>query len=88
VGDHAVVDREMCMGSAVCLVYAPGTFAHDDQGKAVVRTPAVDPPDAISAAVEACPASALRLVVDDTVVDDTVVDDTVPDETVPDETGA
>ncbi len=35
-----VVDRELCMGSGMCIVYAPGTFAHDDETKAVVDRPA------------------------------------------------
>ena len=55
------VDRERCMGSGMCLVYAPGTFAHDDQTKAIVVDPAGDAIDMIRNAVEACPTSALRL---------------------------
>ena len=34
-----VVDRELCMGSGMCIVYAPGTFAHDDETKAIVVDP-------------------------------------------------
>ncbi len=56
-----VVDRELCMGSGMCIVYAPGTFAHDDETKAVVVDPAGDPIDAIRNAVQACPTSAIRL---------------------------
>ena len=37
------VDREMCMGSGVCIVFAPGTFAHDADTKAIVLEPAGDP---------------------------------------------
>ncbi len=55
------VDRERCMGSGMCLVYAPGTFAHDDQTKAVVVDPAGDPIEAIRNAVQACPTGAIRL---------------------------
>jgi ferredoxin len=55
------VDRELCMGSGMCIVYAPGTFAHDEHTKAVVVDPAGDPIDAIRNAVQACPTSALRL---------------------------
>jgi ferredoxin len=58
------VDRERCMGSGMCIVYAPGTFAHDDQAKAIVVDPAGDAIDAIRTAVEACPTSALRLLED------------------------
>ncbi len=59
------VDRELCMGSGMCIVYAPGTFEHDAETKAVVVDPAGDPLDAIRNAVQACPTSALRLVTDE-----------------------
>jgi ferredoxin len=61
-----VVDRELCIGSGMCLVYAPGTFEHDEPTTAVVIDPAGDPPEAIESAVEACPTGALRLVTDET----------------------
>ena len=60
-----VVDRELCMGSGMCIVYAPGTFAHDDATKAVVVDPAGDPIEAIRNAVQACPTSAIRLLTDE-----------------------
>ncbi|GAA2445919.1 hypothetical protein GCM10010191_73580 [Actinomadura vinacea] len=56
------VDRELCLGSGMCVVYAPGTFAHDDEAKAVVVDPAADPPDALRTVVDACPTGALRLI--------------------------
>jgi ferredoxin len=59
------VDRELCMGSGMCIVYAPNTFEHDGETKAVVVDPAGDPIDAIRNAVQACPTSALRLLNDD-----------------------
>jgi ferredoxin len=61
-GPNIVVDRELCMGSGMCIVYAPGTFAHDDETKAVVVDPAGDPIESIRNAVQACPTSAIRLV--------------------------
>jgi ferredoxin len=67
-GDAAptiVVDRELCMGSGMCIVYAPNTFAHDAETKAVVVDPAGDPIEAIHNAVQACPTSAIRLVTDE-----------------------
>jgi ferredoxin len=60
-----VVDRETCMGSGMCIVYAPHTFAHDEEAKAVVQHPSGDPMDAVRAAVEACPTGALALVPND-----------------------
>jgi ferredoxin len=67
--DHAaaptiVVDRELCMGSGMCIVYAPNTFAHDDETKAVVVDPTGDSIDAVRNAVQACPTSALRILND------------------------
>lgn len=61
-GWKITVDRERCMGSGMCIVYAPGTFTHDDQAKAMVVDPAGDPIDVIRTAVEACPTSALRVI--------------------------
>jgi len=60
-----VIDRELCMGSGMCIVYAPATFAHDDETKAVVVDPQGDPIAAILNAVQACPTSAIKLVTDD-----------------------
>ena len=60
-----VVDRVLCMGSGVCIVYAPATFAHDAETKAVVKEAPGDPADDIRAAVEACPTGALSVLDDD-----------------------
>ena len=49
------------MGSGMCIAYAPNTFAHDDQTKAVVVDPTGDPVDVIRAAVDACPMGALSM---------------------------
>jgi ferredoxin len=59
-----VIDRELCMGSGMCIVYAPNTFAHDDETKAVVVDPAGDSIDAVMNAVQACPTSAIQLLND------------------------
>jgi ferredoxin len=53
------------MGSGLCVMYAPGTFEHDEQAKAVVVDPAGDPIDLIRTAVEACPTNALCLLPND-----------------------
>lgn len=55
------VDHELCLGSGMCIVYAPNTFAHDEQAKAIVVDPDGDPIEAIRNAVEGCPTSAIRL---------------------------
>ena len=61
ISPNIAVDRELCMGSGMCIVYAPGTFAHDDETKAVVVDPAGDPIESIRNAVQACPTSAISL---------------------------
>lgn len=52
------------MGSGMCIMYAPGTFAHDEATKAVVVDSEGDPSEQIRIAVEACPTGALTLVED------------------------
>jgi ferredoxin len=59
------IDRELCMGSGMCLIYAAGTFAHDDETKAIVVDPHGDPIEALMTAAEACPTGALRVVVNE-----------------------
>ncbi|WP_019927546.1 ferredoxin [Nocardia sp. BMG111209] len=55
------VDRALCIGSGVCVVYAPASFEHDEAAKAVALDPPGDDLDAIRVAVEGCPTGALRL---------------------------
>ncbi len=59
-----VVDRGLCLGSGMCLVYAPNTFTHDEQSKAVVLDPAGDRAEDLEAAIDACPVTALSLAAD------------------------
>jgi ferredoxin len=62
MGDYTIeVDREACIGSGMCVTYAPGTFDQDADAKSFVRTPSSDSLEVIRAAVDACPMSALRL---------------------------
>lgn len=61
------VDRDSCIGSGVCLVYAPNTFIHDDEAKAVVTDDATDDLESIRNAVQGCPTRALRLIVEEEV---------------------
>jgi ferredoxin len=62
VAPTIVVDRELCMGSGMCIVYAPNTFAHDEETKAIVVDANGDSIEAVLNAVQACPTSALRIV--------------------------
>ena len=57
-----VVDRDLCMGSGMCFMYAGSTFDLDDSAKSYVKDAEGDPVETIRIAVEACPTGALRLV--------------------------
>ncbi len=56
------IDRDACMGSGVCTVYAAATFEIDDETKSTVADPAGDPIDRIEQAVAGCPTRAITLV--------------------------
>jgi ferredoxin len=56
------IDRERCIGSAVCAFHAPGSFDVGDDAKVRWLEGGSDSPDAIRTAVENCPTRALRLV--------------------------
>jgi ferredoxin len=56
------IDRETCMGSGVCSVYAPETFDLDDDTKSTVIDPAGNPLDQIEAAAAGCPTGAIKVV--------------------------
>ena len=60
-GWRVSVDRELCMGTGMCIVYAPGTFAHDAEATAIIQERPSDPLTAVRDAVEACPMAALAL---------------------------
>lgn len=55
------VDRDLCVGSGVCAVYAPRTFDVGDDGKVVVDRGAHEEAAHVLLAVEGCPTGALSL---------------------------
>jgi ferredoxin len=56
------VDREACIGAQNCLYWAPGVFAIDDDGLAVVvGDPAAVTRDQLVAAERECPTHAIRV---------------------------
>jgi ferredoxin len=59
------IDREICMGSGVCVVYAASTFTQDAESKAVLVDLISDSVEQIQTAVEACPTGALSVQIDD-----------------------
>jgi ferredoxin len=56
------VDRDLCMGSAQCSIYAPNTFGQDEDAVAEVVDQHGDPDDAIATAIASCPTRALSIV--------------------------
>jgi ferredoxin len=54
-------DRERCIGSGMCSVYAAGTFTQDGEAKVVLLDPPGDDPETIRIAIEACPTRALAM---------------------------
>ena len=56
------IDRDVCIGSGQCTVYAGATFTQDAEAKVTLLDPVGDDLDAIRTAVEACPTRALTLV--------------------------
>ncbi|MAG34025.1 MAG: ferredoxin [Deltaproteobacteria bacterium] len=58
-----VVDRGLCELNALCMVSAPTVFEIDDQHqlRVLIEEPPEELREQVEAAVEACPAKALRL---------------------------
>jgi len=55
------IDRDACMGSGNCLLYAPDVFDLDDDGVAVVRGDTEGHEDMVRLAAKNCPTTAIRL---------------------------
>jgi ferredoxin len=55
------IDRERCVGAAMCVAVAPGHFAIDAEGKAVATIALASDPDQARQAAEECPAGAVIL---------------------------
>ena len=56
-------DRDICIGSGVCVVYAPDAFTQDADAKVVVLHPNAEADEQVRAAVDGCPTSALTLTI-------------------------
>jgi ferredoxin len=56
------VDRDQCIGSGTCVMYAPGAFDQDAEAKAFAVVPPTEDLDAVRVAVEACPTHAIQLI--------------------------
>jgi ferredoxin len=55
------IDRTLCMGSGVCVVYAANTFEIDDETISTLVDAAGDPLPQIEAAAAGCPMRAITV---------------------------
>jgi ferredoxin len=55
------IDRDRCVGAAMCVAVAPGSFAIDPDGKAVTTLHLADEAGRARQAAEECPAGAVIL---------------------------
>lgn len=55
------IDRERCVGAAMCVAVAPHNFTIDAEGKAVVTPHLADEASRARQAAEECPAGAVIL---------------------------
>lgn len=53
--------RDLCIGAATCIVYAPSTFDLDDDNIAVVKKGEWDRLEKIIAAAQSCPVVAIEV---------------------------
>ncbi len=57
----AKVDRDLCIGSAMCIATAPEVFELDDEGLSYVADPDAGDDDLLRDAAEGCPVQAIIL---------------------------
>jgi ferredoxin len=57
----ARVDRDICIGSAMCVSIAPDVFELDDEGLSQVVNPDAGDDDLLREAAEGCPVQAIIL---------------------------
>ncbi len=56
------VDPELCAGYEVCVGICPGVFRMNEENKAEAYNPEGDTEEQIQAAIDACPAHAIKWV--------------------------
>jgi ferredoxin len=56
------INRDLCMGSGQCLIYAPATFDLDEESISIVIDPDADSLEDIQVAIDTCPTHAISLV--------------------------
>lgn len=55
------VDKDTCIGSAVCVGTAPGRFELDERQRSGPVTAEIDPDEAVRDAAASCPVEAISL---------------------------
>jgi ferredoxin len=61
VGLRIEIDRQSCMASGNCSLWAPGVFDHDGEGIAVVVDPDGEPEEQVVTAAQNCPKRAIAV---------------------------
>lgn len=62
IGKYKVqVIRDLCIGAASCLAFAPATFVLDDEKKAVIQDGSTDTDENVLLAAQSCPTKAIIL---------------------------
>jgi ferredoxin len=56
---HIVIDYDRCVGSSICVLTAPGTFALNDDRQSTVIDPTGDVEEKVLEAAEGCPMAAI-----------------------------
>jgi ferredoxin len=56
-----VVDRDLCIGAAPCVVVAPGVFQLDDENKAYIVDSKAADNETLLLAAQSCPVAAIFL---------------------------
>jgi ferredoxin len=55
------VDRNLCVGNAMCRAVAPDAFTPDEQGQSVAADPFPEPLETALEAAAGCPVGAIRV---------------------------
>jgi ferredoxin len=58
---RVTVDRDICVGNAMCRAIAPGAFVETQDGQSEVGDPTAATPEAILEAAASCPVGAIFL---------------------------
>jgi len=61
VGVRIEIDRERCMASGNCSMWAAGVFDHDEEGIAIVVDPEGESLETVQLAATNCPVSAITV---------------------------